>query len=363
MPLRQILPGWPTILTHPDLTRVRFGHSPLRELTASLRVLRHRQNTHLYHRWVSAIRGRLSDLDMDLLTALVPAGQREHGFLFPPVIGASPDITDELESIAALPDEVIRRELEATAQDKPVAPSLQALYQHPRQRLSAVRDELLRYWRVALEPFWPQIRAIVRVDQCYRMEQFAAGGVAYLLQELHPDLSLQNGALHVHKARRAVHHCDLAGQPIVLLPCVFAWPTLTVGCCGVEQPSLSYPPRGIAGLGGGPPGDRVESSDRLSPLVGRSKLNVLTALDYPKTTTQLAKELNVSPAAVSQHLKVLSSTNLVVSRRGGRMVWYQRTAAAAALLSSVCQADKPAGHENPAEAPRQADGRAGLEQR
>jgi len=33
-----------------------------------------------------------------------------------------------------------------------------------------------------------------------------------------------------------------------LVPCVFTWPTLIVECCKVDQPSLTYPPRGVAEL-------------------------------------------------------------------------------------------------------------------
>jgi DNA-binding transcriptional ArsR family regulator len=62
-------------------------------------------------------------------------------------------------------------------------------------------------------------------------------------------------------------------------------------------------------------------------------------LDLPRTTTQLAEQLDLSPAAVSQHLKILKDTMLVTADRRGRMVLYQRTTAAAALLAAVGPAE------------------------
>jgi DNA-binding transcriptional ArsR family regulator len=45
---------------------------------------------------------------------------------------------------------------------------------------------------------------------------------------------------------------------------------------------------------------------------------------------------------VSQHLKILKDTALVTARRRGRMVLYQRSAAATALLAAI-QSDEEAG--------------------
>jgi DNA-binding transcriptional ArsR family regulator len=79
----------------------------------------------------------------------------------------------------------------------------------------------------------------------------------------------------------------------------------------------------------------AERSDPLAALVGRTRATSLASVDLPRSTTQLVEQLGLSPASVSQHLKVLKETALVTSRRRGRMVLYQRTAAATALLAAV----------------------------
>jgi DNA-binding transcriptional ArsR family regulator len=79
----------------------------------------------------------------------------------------------------------------------------------------------------------------------------------------------------------------------------------------------------------------AEQGDPLGALVGRTRAALLASLDLPQTTTQLATQLDLSPAAVSQHLKILHNAALVTAQRRGRMVLYQRTPAAATLLAAI----------------------------
>jgi DNA-binding transcriptional ArsR family regulator len=79
----------------------------------------------------------------------------------------------------------------------------------------------------------------------------------------------------------------------------------------------------------------AEQPDPLSALVGRTRAILLGTLALPMTTTQLAEQLGLSPAAVSQHLKILHNAALVSTRRRGRAVLYQRTQAATALLTAI----------------------------
>ena len=325
------------VLAHADLARVRFAHSPLRELVASLRTLRDSQRRHVYRRWLTAVAGKLDGVDMPLLEALAPIGPHMYSFLAPHLHSTAPLLKDELEAVAATPPEAISAEIAATASGQPIAEPLRALYQDPATHLPFVLDELTRYWRVGVEPYWEQIRSTVTADIFFRLEQFAAGGVGNVLCNLHSEVSFADDRILVDKRHHCTQRYDLTGQGMVLVPCVFTWPTLVVGCCDVVQPSLTYAPRGIAAIGGEPQGDPPDS---LVALVGRTKVSLLASLHMPKTTTQLAKELDISPAAVSQHLKVLKATDMAVSRRRGRVVLYERTDAATLLLSCVTDAGR-----------------------
>ena len=76
----------------------------------------------------------------------------------------------------------------------------------------------------------------------------------------------------------------------------------------------------MAELSSEPP---AEQADPLAALVGRTRATLLAMLGLPRTRTQLAEQL-------------------VTARRRGRMVLYQRTAAATALLAAI-RADQATG--------------------
>jgi DNA-binding transcriptional ArsR family regulator len=320
------------VLAHTDLARVRFAHSPVAELVASLRVLHDPGRQHMYGGWLSAVQGRLSELRLDLLIALAPTGRYLPAFLLPPPTGPWGVLADQLDAVAATPPAAVRAELEKVRDGRPLPAVLRPLYQDPVTHLPTVVQEMQRYWQVALQPVWERLRALSMADLAYRMEQFAGGGVARVLKDLHPDIAFDRDLLQIDKPHHCHHHFDLAGTGIVLVPCVFTWPTLSVDCCGVDQPVLVYPPRGVAELWREP---SAEQSDPLAALVGRTRARLLAVLGLPRTTTQLAEQLDLSPAAVSQHLRILKETALVTARRRGRMVLYQRTAAATALLAAI----------------------------
>jgi DNA-binding transcriptional ArsR family regulator len=320
------------VLAHSDLARVRFAHSPVNELVASLRVLQDPSRQLMYGQWLAVARPRLDGLRLELLTALAPTGRYLPAFLFPPSTQPWGVLPEELEQVAASPPAVVRAELDKVREGQALPAVLQPLYDDPAGHLPAVAEELARYWQAAVEPVWQRLRAVCTADLAHRMEQFADGGLARLLANLHPDIAFTGDLLRIDKPHHCSHRFDLAGTGIVLVPCAFTWPTLSVDCCGVDQPALIYPPRGLAELW---QDSRPEQVDPLSALVGRTRARLLAILALPRTTTQLAEQLGLSPPAVSGHLKILRDTALVTAQRRGRMVLYQRTAAATALLAAI----------------------------
>jgi DNA-binding transcriptional ArsR family regulator len=328
-------------MAHTDLAQMRFAHSPIRELTASLRVLHDPSRHHMYSTWLSTLRGRLGGLRLDLLTALAPNTPYSLDFAAPSSTRSWEVLADELEAVGATPPATVRAELDWVYQGRRLPTALRPLYDDPARHLPVVVYQLRRYWRVAVEPGWQRLRALCTADLSYRMEQFAAGGIIRVLACLHPDVAFENGRLLIDKPYHCHHRVDLTGAGIVFVPCAFSWPTLSVQCCGgAGQPALSYPPRGVAELWQQSRSD--DQSDPLSALMGRTRATLLAALGLPATTTQLAAQLGLSPAAVSEHLKILKDTTLVTARRSGRLVLYQRTAAASTLLATI-QPDKAVG--------------------
>jgi hypothetical protein len=101
-----------------------------------------------------------------------------------------------------------------------------------------------------------------------------------------------------------VHHVAASGRGLLLVPSA-------VACKPVPPmspdapPWLAYPSRGVATLWAPPP--EVDAST-LVALLGRPRARLLDLLAEPLVTIELARQLHVSPSAVSQHLKVLQPT-------------------------------------------------------
>ena len=118
---------------------------------------------------------------------------------------------------------------------------------------------------------------------------------------------------------------------MLLVPCVFAWPSLLVDT-SPQCPTLIYSPRGVGQVWDG---SARSSAPSLADLLGRSRAALLARLDLPLSTTQVARDLGLSAASVSEHLSVLRRSRLVSSRRSGRQVLYQRTALGTDLLGAA----------------------------
>jgi DNA-binding transcriptional ArsR family regulator len=55
-------------------------------------------------------------------------------------------------------------------------------------------------------------------------------------------------------------------------------------------------------------------------------------LPVPRTTTELAHQLHLSPAAISAHLSRLRAAQLVEPHRSGKRVYYRLSSAGESLL-------------------------------
>jgi Family of unknown function (DUF5937) len=129
------------VLAHVDLARIRFAHSPVRELVASLGVLREPGRQYMYGTWLSAVRGRLDGVWLELLTALAPAWSTP-SFVVPPPTGPLAVLAGELDAIAATPPATVRADLEDVYRDRPLPAVLRPLHDDPDRHLTTVVQEL-----------------------------------------------------------------------------------------------------------------------------------------------------------------------------------------------------------------------------
>lgn len=309
-----------------DLADTRFALSPLHETLLSLRVLQDPGLSALHLPWRRSVLGKLGALDTGLLMSLVAQRRTLPDFLTPNPTSFAPAFEEELALVRRVPAARVRHDLLLAHAPGPLPEALGDVPLAGDASVAGLRDalcDLLRqYWQVAVEPLWPQIRLVLEADMTYRARRLALGGARLLFADMHPNLRWQDGELHIHQMISR-HRVAASGRGLLLLPSVFAHkPAPPVG--PDEAPSLVYPSRGVATLWG--PEVPVVSTEALTSLLGAARARLLSLLEEPLPTVELARRLRVTPSAVSQHLRVLHATGLVNRTRDGRHVLYRRSA-------------------------------------
>jgi DNA-binding transcriptional ArsR family regulator len=312
-----------------DLERLRFAYSPLAEVAESLYVLQCGDVPSLHRAWFERISKRLGQVDMPALQAIVPA-PRPHvaSFLLAGAREPATSIDAQLAMVAESTPDRLRADLEVVWQGE-LPPKTRVILEHGGGR--RIAEALREYWTVAISPYWPQIRAVLDADIAYRAARLARGGIQALLSDLHPELELVGHTITVQCKAGSEH--QLAGAGLVLVPCVFAWPHVMADVGAGNPPNITYGPRGIGELWPmAQPAAR--DGDALAALLGRSRAAILLSVGLPKSTSDLARELEQSMPAVSAHLAVLRQAGLVTSWRAGRRVLYQRTPLATSVVAA-----------------------------
>jgi hypothetical protein len=312
-----------------DVANVRFAISPLMELNNSVRALEHPEASVLHLPWVAATRSRVADLDMALLHALHPRKAYTPDFVDPPPSSPLGELEDELAEMLATPPDRVRFELRRAYERRAVPDVLQPLLRDPARELPALAGLLRAYWERALEPSWPRVRALLEGDILHRARQLADGGARRLFADLHPEVSLADDTLRIAMPYEV--DADLGGRGLLLVPSAFTWPRPAVSVDPPYAPFLVYPARGVGALW--EPG-RTAPPAALAALLGARRASVLSALGAPRSTTELARALDLAPGSVSQHLSVLREAGLVHAHRAGRSVLYARSDRGEALVGA-----------------------------
>jgi DNA-binding transcriptional ArsR family regulator len=326
-------------LTTEDLTKVRLAPSPLWETVTSFGVLLHLGHETVHAPWTRRARRVLAGTELSALVAAMCLERHCPDFLSPPPDASVATFEEELERLSATPPEVVHTEVQMLVQAEkeqfgPVSPEkarlLEVYLEDPEGSLKRLVDALRRYHDLTIAPYWPRIQEHLEGDMIKRGRALALGGVEALLSNLHPKASYGGGVLELDKTCEAL--IEPAGRGLTLVPCVFAWPRVTVLVQPGYRPTLAYGPRGVANLwtstsSAAPNGTALEAA------LGTVRASVLKSLSpMPTTTTELAHHLRLSPAAVSAHLSRLKAAELVEPHRSGKRVYYCLSYAGESLL-------------------------------
>ena len=279
-------------LSGEELAETRFAFSPIWELGMSLYKPMRDPSKHALHLpWVQETRAAIEGHDLALLFAVTPPADLPgdvHAyipdFLTPPPATPFPEFEEELETVASTPLDAVRVDVEHmrdSLDGYPVGDLTQQMIDDPGRMLPRLVEQMREYWKLAIEPHWPRIRALHEADVTYRARQLALGGAEQLFSDLHPMIEWRDGELLIDKIYDAT--IDPAGKGLLLIPGVFDWPGIAI-LLEAEQPTLSYSPRGIATLWEDDPPERTGAMD---DLIGGTRADILRVLEIPMTTSEL----------------------------------------------------------------------------
>ncbi|MEY9933678.1 DNA-binding transcriptional ArsR family regulator [Catenulispora sp. GP43] len=314
-----------------ELATTSFACSALLEAGMSLRMWTHfgyyATQVPLFNR----MRPAFERLDTELLTALVGSWRWIPDFLTPRPTTPWPDFHRELAVLRATPPERIWPELQRTFVeiDGAVPARLARARRDPGGLLTEIADELEAYWETCLAPeWWSRARSVLEADIVYRARTLVERGAAAVFTGLTDRLTWDGRRLTiawgatVYAPAVPTYNVPAAGRGVVLAPTCFAHGAVSQ-IDPASEPWILYPARGLATLAERvvppPPGPALER------LLGAPRARLLLMLAEPVTTTELARQLQVTPGAVSQHLKVLLNAGLTSRARHGRSVLYARS--------------------------------------
>lgn len=301
----------------PAAEHVRFELSPLTELVQSWHVLAAPGHHALQLPWVRRCRDLPDPLRADLrdwawvvrdyVPMLFEAGTG-------PLVAA---FDDELNAVAALPDEHVAHDLGEAARVNGGPPDTD-----PRAALASLLDLADRYWRAAFAEEWRHLEPKL-LDAVTEAGQAMPAGVLPMLGTLAPAIRVDRRAVSLDRPHD--HRLDVAQRgPLRLTPSFYAWPHVRVTCDEPWPLRLSYPVV--------PPSPRARRAEPanvlngLRALAAQPRLDIVRLLrEQPRSTQELSGLLGMSGAAVSRHLRQLLDAGLVGTDRVGYYVLYRIT--------------------------------------
>ncbi|MFI9640494.1 ArsR/SmtB family transcription factor [Micromonospora sp. NPDC051925] len=320
--------------TPTDVSRLRFAFAPLGEAVASLRMMRSDVRRRAHLPWLRQVGPKVRHADLRPLRALVPPTGYVPDFLTPGDSLGYGDLDTDLEAVRETPPERLVAEVTWMMSDPGVPPGWHRatgpvhrwMVEHPERALQVVADQLATYCGLALRPYWKRMHASMRADVHHRMRVMEKSGADAVLSSLSRHIVWRNEHLTVRS--NYDFEARLDGRGMVLVPSIFCGPEVLT-MLPPDQSMVVYPQPDASRLWAASEG---ADANPLAALIGSVRAEILETLHQPRSTSDLAAEIGVTPGAVSQHLTVLRRAGLVNNRRAGRRVLYTRTPSGESLV-------------------------------
>ncbi|HEV7707541.1 MAG TPA: helix-turn-helix domain-containing protein [Asanoa sp.] len=313
-------------------TRVAPGADPVWELILSLQFIRARKRDRdpMLGGWRRDVATVLRDREraeyVRMLFALNPPQGYFPDFLTP--FASRTGLGAGLDAIRSTPTGNLRRDLNLLAAGNRLPASVSGLARGDTTALRHLTDSMETYRSLAIAPYWNRIESAVEADRGRRARAMLADGADGLLASLRPAMRWDGQVLEVrhYPVSRELH---LDGRGLLLVPAFFCARTPVTLVDPDLPPVLVYPVERLGGLDQPPEPGRQRA---LAALLGRTRARVLEVVGDGCSTSEIARRLDISPAAASQHTAVLRDANLLVSCRDGSTMLHTLTPLGRAML-------------------------------
>ncbi|MFK0218717.1 DUF5937 family protein [Streptomyces vinaceus] len=310
--------------TAEDLLNVTFASEPppLVELSMALIAWQRVDEQAVFGRWRSRISRELPERARPLLDLLRPDGDNLQ-FVEP----AARSLEEGLAAVRDAGPLLTAEQLHRTAARAPGRASwLRALWGQDREAWDQLDGAIRCAYEVVVAPRWPQIRQSFRADVAWRTRLLGAHGIKACLASVHPAAAWSDTAFEV--GLPPDYEVRLGGGGLVLMPSAF-WtgrPLLAArpdGSHVLHYPAMSPLPLVEPGRADG----------ALDALLGRTRAAVLQLLLIEqRTTSELARDLDISLPSVSEHTRTLRAAGLITTARDGKAVLHSATGLGVDLL-------------------------------
>jgi DNA-binding transcriptional ArsR family regulator len=235
---------------------------------------------------------------------------------------ADASVADQAASLRDVPATALTGELQP-ANGQQLPPQWRAAADQPRRWLNSMADASLDTWAVAA-PRWQAAGPLL--DREIRRVGTAAvrGGMAALLNTLHPGLSYRDGTFAFASPCDPCYTLGTVGsvgpRSLVLLPMIAGSRALLFSFERPDVCYIGYP------LPAPRPGAQATADSALATILGPVRAAILQALRQSLTVGDLAASVHCAPTTATYHLHQLAAAGLITRQKSGPSVWASRTA-------------------------------------
>ncbi|WP_328929368.1 winged helix-turn-helix domain-containing protein [Streptomyces sp. NBC_00190] len=322
--------------TADDLARTRVAATlgAATETMMGLKLLRDcAANALPFRPWDSMARGRLGAATRPVTSLLSVDGPDIDLTM---LMGNSPSIEEGIDNLLRASPDRIRTELEhidfhpsQLSWARTLAEGGLEARRHFAAGLAACNEAIIA-------PYWSRARTHMEGVRTTFARTLLDGGVERLLEGMCVPLVRWRAPVLEMRYHRDVE-VHLGGRGLVIAPTVFLWRDARLlwdPSDADSAPTLAIPTINDAEAGAALWGAGEAADQSLGALLGRTRAAALKVAAEGCSTTELARRLNVSVAAASQHATVLRNANLITTSRRGKSVVHTITPLGAELLGS-----------------------------